>query len=114
MYAIRSYYVGSVPNRLGEAFREELARHARGNILFTSELLRDMQERGDLGLDRDGRLVELSPVNWNALPPRVEGVIERRIGRVNQQLRQALTVASVEGEQFTAEVIAQTISYNFV
>ena len=37
----------------------------------------------------------------------MEGVIEERIGRLAEELRAALTVASVEGEQFTAEVVAQ-------
>jgi len=38
---------------------------------------------------------------------RVEGVIEERIGRLDEELREALTVASVEGEEFTAEVVAR-------
>lgn len=37
----------------------------------------------------------------------MEGVIERRIGRLDPELREALTVASVQGEDFTAELVAQ-------
>nr|HMN31420.1 tetratricopeptide repeat protein [Caldilineaceae bacterium] len=37
----------------------------------------------------------------------VEGVIEERIGRLAQELRDLLTIASVEGEDFTAEVVAR-------
>ncbi len=33
--------------------------------------------------------------------------IEERIGRLEQELRRALTVGSVEGEDFTAEVVAR-------
>src|SRR5262249_13861947 len=44
---------------------------------------------------------------WNVLPARVEGVIEKRIQRLEQDLRTILTIASVEGETFTAEVVAR-------
>jgi predicted ATPase len=48
-------------------------------------------------------------LNLSALPPRVEGVIERRIGRLDADLREILTAASVEGESFTAEVVARVL-----
>jgi predicted ATPase len=41
------------------------------------------------------------------LPARVEAVIAERIGRLVPPLRTALRVASVEGELFTAEVVAR-------
>ena len=40
--------IDSEPNRLGAAFREALYRHTGGHALFTVELLRGLQERGDL------------------------------------------------------------------
>src|SRR6185436_6009319 len=48
-----------------------------------------------------------STLNWNTLPARVEGVIEKRIQRLEKELRGILTIASVEGETFTAEVVAR-------
>jgi adenylate cyclase len=95
------------PNRLGEDFRQALFRHTGGHPLFTIELLRDMQERGDLAQDEEGRWVEDRALEWDMLPARVEGVIEERIGRLEEELREVLTVASVEGEDFTAQVIAR-------
>jgi ABC-type oligopeptide transport system substrate-binding subunit len=97
----------SEPNRLREDFRGTLFRHTGGHPLFTVELLRAMQERGDLALDEDGRWVEGPSLDWDALPARVEGVIEERIGRLEEELREILTVASVEGEEFTAQVVAR-------
>ncbi len=94
-------------NRLGESFRRELLRRTGGNALFTTELLRDMQERGALVRDQEGRWVEGPALDWGALPARVEGVIEKRIGWLEAEEREALTVASVEGEEFTAEVVAR-------
>ena len=66
-----------------------------------------MQERGDLFRDAQGRWVEASSLDWGALPARVEGVVEERIGRLEESLRETLVVASVEGEDFTAEVVAR-------
>jgi adenylate cyclase len=94
------------PNRLDQGFRRALYHHTGGQALFTVELLRDMQERGDVMRDEEGRWIAGPSLNWGALPVRVEGVIEERIGRLAVDLREALTVASVEGESFTAEVVA--------
>jgi predicted ATPase len=100
-------FLGTEPNRLGEGYRRALYRHTGGHPLFTIELLRDMQERGDIVQDEQGRWVEGPVLNWGTLPARVEGVIEERIGRLEHELRETLTVASVEGEDFTAEVVAR-------
>jgi len=100
-------FLDSEPTRLGEGFRRALYLHSGGHPLFTIELLRDMQERGDIVRDEQGRWVEGPSLNWEVLPARVEGVIEERIGRLEQELREALTVASVEGEDFTAEIVAR-------
>ena len=94
------------PNRLGRAFREALFRRTAGHPLFTIELLRSMQEKGELLQDEDGRWFEGPALNWEALPARVEGAIEQRIRRLKPELQALLTVASVEGEEFTAQVVA--------
>jgi len=100
-------YLDTTPNRLGESFRQALFQHTGGHPLFTIELLRDMRERGDLVQDDEGRWGEGPALDWGTLPARVEGVIEERIGRLEEELREALTVASVEGEEFIAQVIAR-------
>lgn len=97
----------SEPNRLGRQFREMLCGLTRGHPLFTTELLRGMQERGDLVKDGEGRWVEGSALDWDTMPARVEAVIAERIGRLDPQLQAALRTASVEGEVFTAEVTAR-------
>jgi DNA-binding SARP family transcriptional activator/predicted ATPase len=95
------------PNRLGDAFREMLYRQTRGHPLFTIELLRGLQERGDLAKDQEGCWAEGPALDWETLPARVEAVIAERMNRLAQPLQATLRVASVEGEQFTAEVVAQ-------
>ena len=94
-------------NCLGEAFRQALYYQTGGHALFTVELLRSMAERGDLRLDAAGCWVEGPSLDWSALPARVEGVIEERIDRLSPELREMLRAASVQGERFSAEVLAQ-------
>jgi adenylate cyclase len=99
-------FLDTEPNRFGLAFREALHRHTGGHPLFTVELLRTMQERGDL-VQKEGHWVEGPALDWDVLPARVEAVIEERVGRLEEELRELLTVASVEGEEFTAQVLAR-------
>lgn len=96
----------SEPNDLGPAFRETLYRQTGGHPLFTLELLRGMQARGDLAQNEAGQWVEQSALDWNTLPARIEGAIGERIRRLAAPLQELLQVASVEGEEFTAEVVA--------
>jgi len=95
------------PNDLGQAFREALLCQTGGHALFTVELIRTLQERGDLERDGKGRWVEGCALDWSALPARVEGVVAERIARLSEELKQTLTVGSVEGEQFATEVVAR-------
>lgn len=99
--------INSQPNNLSRAFRDALFKRSGGHALFTKELLRSMQERGDLIQDADGRWQESPQLNWDALPARVEGIIEERIARLSNELREILNVACVEGQDFSVEVIAK-------
>jgi predicted ATPase len=102
-------FLDSEPNRLGLPFRQMLYRQTHGHPLFTIELLRGLQERGDLAQDPEGRWVEGPALDWETLPARVEAVIAERIGRLAEPLQAALRVASVEGEDFAAEVMARVL-----
>ncbi len=97
----------SEPNHLGPSFRQMLHRQTGSHPLFTIELLRGMQERGDLVRDQDGQWVEGMSLDWETLPARVEAVIAERIDRLSRPLQAALRVACVEGKTFTAEVVAR-------
>ena len=75
------------PNRLDAEFRQTLFRHTGGHPLFTVELLRDLQERGVLAQDSAGRWTTARAVDWKNLPAKVAGVIEKRIGRLDDEAR---------------------------
>ncbi|MCH7899147.1 MAG: AAA family ATPase, partial [Proteobacteria bacterium] len=94
-------------NNLGEEFRNALLQRTRGHPLFATELLREMQQRGDLVQNSDAQWIEGDSLDWGALPARVEGVIEERINRLRDDVKDMLTIASVEGETFTAQVIGR-------
>jgi len=91
---------------LSQSFGKALFQHTGGHPLFTIELLRALQERGDI-IHGDGGWFESSDIVWGELPARVEGVIAERVNRLEEELREILSVASVEGEDFTAQVIAR-------
>ena len=100
-------YLDSEANALDSRFRRELFTHTGGHALFTVELLRALQERGDLYRDAAGLWQARPAVDWGALPARVEGVIEQRFGRLDNDLQQALSIAAVQGETFTAGIVAE-------
>ena len=100
-------YVDSEPNRLGAGFRDALYAQTGGHALFTVESLRNLQARGELVKDEAGRWVARESLDWGALPARVEAVIAERIERLPEVERRILSVASVQGDDFTAEVVAE-------
>jgi ABC-type oligopeptide transport system substrate-binding subunit/DNA-binding SARP family transcriptional activator len=102
----------SEPNSLSEGFRSMLFRYTQGHALFTVEMLRNLQESGEILKDEQGKWVEKSFLDWNVLPTRVEGVIEERTHRLAPELRRLLDVACVEGEVFTLEVLASVCKIN--
>jgi adenylate cyclase len=92
---------------LPENFRRTLYRRTEGHPLFTTELLRTMTERGDLFKDEQGQWTARPMLNWEILPARVEAVIAERLNRLEPDLQRILVVASVEGELFTLQVVAE-------
>jgi predicted ATPase/DNA-binding SARP family transcriptional activator len=99
----------SEPNRLDEAFRRDLFHHSRGHALFTVELVRQMKETRQLSRHPDGYWVQDGPVDWSVLPAKVEASIARRFHRLSPALYRMLAAASVEGELFSADVLAQVL-----
>ena len=107
-----SGYLDRLPNRLDEAFREALYQRTHGHPLFTVELVQALQERGDLEQDAAGFWIAGRKIGWYTLPVKVEGVIEKRIHRLEDGLQATLNISSVEGEVFTAEVVARVQGVN--
>ncbi len=86
-----------------------LYRQTGGHPLFTVELLHGLQARGDLVRNAAGEWVESPALAWEIVPARVEGIIKERIGRLPPALQELLQAASVAGESFGAEIVAQVL-----
>ena len=95
------------PNRLTADFRDALFERTSGHPLFTIELLRMLEDQGDLVKDTEGNWVASPALDWDGLPARVEGVIEERLSRLDEAQRELLRSASIEGVNFIAEVISK-------
>lgn len=99
--------IDAEPNNLGNDFRKTMMQQTKGHPLFTVELYKDMQERGILVKDNMGLWKESSSLKWDNLPPRVDAIIEDRLGRLSKKYKNVLTQASIMGEEFIAEVVAK-------
>ncbi len=101
--------VDSRPNRLGAEFRRELLEHTGGNPLFAVELIKALEASGVLKIDDDDRLALARTVDWQSVPSRIEGVIESAMERLTPEQREILDVACIQGEEFSAEVLAEVL-----
>lgn len=99
--------IDSEANRLDRVFRRALYQHTNGHPLFIVELLRDLQRTGVLIKDGAGCWIIGSALAWHDLPARVEGMIAVRMARLSPEERRSLTIASVVGDRFPAELVAQ-------
>ena len=101
--------VDARPNALDERFRDSLARHTAGNPLFAVELLQSLEAAGALVESPAGRVEQVGAVEWQSLPSRVAGVIESRVTRLTAAQKDLLATASVQGEAFVADVVAEVL-----
>lgn len=98
--------LGCEPNRLDEEFRTDLLQHTEGHALFTVEMLRALSESGHFGRDQSGCWRVDGKIDWDILPPRIEALIRRCVDCLSAADRALLNAASVEGDEFTAEMAA--------
>jgi predicted ATPase len=101
--------VDAAPNRLDERFREELFALTEGQPLFTIEVLRSLRASGSVAPDAEGRWIATRPIDWRALPVRVEALVRDQVEVLDELSRGVLEAAAVEGEEFCAETVAAAI-----
>lgn len=96
----------SEDNQFDNLFRKTLVEKTGGHPLFALELLNSLKAKGQLHLNREGKWVMTAELRSFNLPAKVEAVIEERMHYVSSEMHEMLSLASVEGENFTVELIA--------
>ncbi len=95
------------PNAIGEGFRANLHRTTGGNALFTVEVIDMLRSNGQLRRNDSGTWVASEPVAWDRVSPRIGATIATRLSALPAETRADLEVASLQGLQFSAEVVAR-------
>ncbi|NDV84608.1 AAA family ATPase [Bacteroides sp. 51] len=90
-------------------FREKLFERTNGNPLFVNELVNLLKEQGMLVRNNDNIWTNNAQLHWNAYPARIEGIIQERIGRLEDSLIEVLSHASIQGYSFIAQVLSKTM-----
>ena len=119
---VRDYLTSRYQTNFSDRFERLLTDRTEGNALFLTELLKNMEEKGeiqphpqplsDAARGEGGGAWRLTAQisDLADLPERVEQTIKERVDRVTQfskTLAEILECASVEGDDFIAQVIAK-------
>lgn len=96
------------PNTFDKNFRNDLYRITGGNPLFVDEMLNSLKDNFEIK-KIEGIWTVVNKINWHQKPARIEGIIEERIGKLEDTILDLLTHASVQGNLFIAQVLSHTI-----
>lgn len=94
------------PNEFRSQFTHIIAKRTGDNALFLSELLQYLRDGGAIHRDTSGNWVCPKLIDIGSLPTKIEAVIEERVNKLEDRFREILIGASVEGEEFTAQVLS--------
>ena len=105
---VRDYLSLEFPeHRFPAGFARLIHAKTEGSPLFMADLLHDMRDRGVVAeLEGSWSLVRELPEIEQELPESVRGMVERKIGRLEEEDRNLLTAASVQGHVFDSAVAA--------
>jgi predicted ATPase len=104
--------VDNEPTKLNSNFRRALYKQTAGNPLLTVELLRSLQKQGHINRDQTGCWVDGGKLDWTKMPPRIEGFLAERLSQLTPSCQAILNAASVQGQIFIAEIVAQVLNYD--
>lgn len=103
---VHDYMVQKYGTNVSDEFEQLLTDRCEGNPLFLAELLTNMEEKGQIGKGSENINFNIDDIHQ--LPGRLDGIIQERIGRLDQSLQKILNYACVQGDDFFAQVIAHT------
>ena len=102
--AMAGYTLDDAGANLAHAVRQE----TDGNPFFVSEVLRHLAETATIYQDAMGRWTAKGSLDQITLPDSVREVIGARVGRLGQDARRVLAVASVIGRDFDLDLLARS------
>jgi DNA-binding SARP family transcriptional activator len=102
-------FLDRVSNEFTAAFRQSFHRFSGGNALVVRELWAGMQQDGSLACDEAGKWNSFRDPGWMHLSERVMTMTAMWVDALSPEMRDILEAASVEGEDFTAEVVARVV-----
>ncbi|XOF34157.1 MAG: AAA family ATPase [Candidatus Electrothrix sp. YB6] len=109
---VHSFLTEKYGTNFSGQFEQLLAERTRGNALFLAELLKNMEEKGQLTCEKQNGMVVRCHLAEGldehvALPGKIEAVLRERVDRLDKDLQEPLTVASVQGDDFLVQVVAK-------
>ncbi len=93
----------------GRALAGEITRETAGNPFFTSEVLRHLTESGALVQEDGGRWRLVGDLAELGLPQSVREVVGRRVARLGDDARTALSAAAVIGRDFDLDLLLAVV-----
>ncbi len=93
----------------GLMLAEQIASETDGNPFFVGEVLRSLVESGRLLYDATTERWSIDRSAPLGLPESVRDVITRRVDRLGQEAREALTFAAVIGRSFDLELLGRLV-----
>ena len=97
-------------NLLDDEVVETMLQHTNAEPLFTLELLLHMKQNKLIIKNDESKWYIKNNINWNELPLKIEDTIESRIEQLTISNREVLNVASVEGTNFTLQVVSNILN----
>ncbi len=107
----RSFLETLVGQGVADGLVKRLYKGSEGNPFFTKELVRALVDSGGIVKDDSGawNLSAEASLASDALPATIQKAVEKRIGRLPEDLRDVLSVASVIGNSFDARDLAALV-----
>jgi class 3 adenylate cyclase len=90
----------------GVALAHALRRETDGNPFFLVEVIRHLADTGAFVQDDDGRWLLSTDLDALSLPTSVREVVAHRVARLGEDTEQVLSLASVIGRDFDADVLS--------
>jgi len=100
-------YLDTVTPGIGEDFAEEVWHHTGGNPLFVAELIKHLSSHGQISRE-SGSWEVVSRLGWTDVP-RIDDILARQVAALDPELLDILQAGSVEGGQFSIEVVAAVL-----